>query len=173
MSETKAGRGRRLRWSKWRSGDSARVLLLCGWLGSEPLAAAICTIPGTHSDLRCAVGDPTCSEIGLATGTYVVDRLPIARDLVLHGAGPGSTTISGLFIVTGATTDVSLVNLRIDATNATSGGCAEAALSVSGGAHVASGGGLEALDRPPTGACRLFADGFETASICAWSLAAP
>lgn len=152
--------------------SSSRILLL-GALLAVPLSAVPCTVPGTHADLRCAVADLTCTDITLAAGTFVVDLLALERDLALHGAGPESTTVVGQFSIGGATSDVAISALRLDASGATAGGCAEPALTVSGGAQVTSGLGFEVIDQVPAGTCRLFSDGFEGGSRCAWSFSTP
>jgi hypothetical protein len=109
----------------------------------------------------------------MAAGTFTIDLMPIDRDLVLHGAGPGATIVVGQLAIAGATSDVTLANFRLDATGVSVGGCAEPALTASGGARVTSGAGLEVIDQLPTGVCRLFAEGFEGGSRCAWSFSTP
>lgn len=165
---TARGRSATLAGQRW----AAATLFLLS-LFPAALPAALCSVPGTHADLRCAIADLTCTDITLAAGTFTVDLLPIERDLDLHGAGPGQTTIGGQLSISGATSDVSLANVRLDATGASVAGCAEAALASSGGARVTSGAGLEVLDPIPTGVCRLFAEGFEGGSRCAWSFSTP
>ncbi|MEO7793281.1 MAG: hypothetical protein ABIV06_00795 [Thermoanaerobaculia bacterium] len=99
--------------------------------------------------------------------------MAIERDLVLHGAGPNSTTIVGQLSISGATSDVTLTGLRLDSTGLTAGGCTEPALTTSGGARVTSGAGLVVVDQVPAGSCRLFFEGFEGGSRCAWTFSTP
>lgn len=173
MGTAKAGRTWSNRPLASAGACRAMALLLLGLLVCGHLPAALCTVPGTHADLRCALADLTCSDITLAAGTFTVDLLTIERDLVLHGAGPGATTVVGQMTIAGATSDVALADFRLDATGATAGGCADVALTTAGGAQVTSGGGLEVIDRMPSGICRLFFDGFEGGTSCAWSFSAP
>lgn len=173
MGTTTAGRT----WSNGLSAPGrarqAKLLFVLGLLAGGPLSAALCSVPGTHADLRCALTDLACSDIALAAGTFTVDLVTIERDVVLHGAGPGATTVVGQMAIAGATSDVALSDFRLDASGATVGGCAEPALATSGGAQVTSGAGLEVIDAIPAGACRLFFDGFEGGSRCAWSFSTP
>lgn len=162
-----SGRTMRRRHCRWI------VSLLLAGISTAPLAAALCSVPGTHPDVRCAVRDLTCTEIAIGAGSFEIGLLPIARDLSVHGLGPGSTTLNGQIQVSGATSDLTLESFRLDATGAGVSGCVDPALSSSGGASVTSGVGLEVVDIVPTGICAIFIEGFEGGSLCPWSSVSP
>lgn len=136
--------------------------------------ALVCPVPtASHPTIGAAVRDLGCTTAQVAAGTYP-EHVEIARDLVVAGAGPGATIVAGRWLVSGATSDVVLSGLRIDATAAGVGGCWAQALEVRDGAAVAAGPDVEvrnsAAGGPP---CRLFADSFESAGTLVWSVSLP
>lgn len=153
-----------------RPGLSAALWLL-GW----GVAAAItCPVPETgHPTIGAAVRDAACTTIQLAAGTFA-ENIVLAHDVVIEGAGSSLSMVAGAVEVAGAGTDVMLAGLSIDGTSAGVAGCWPSLLATTGGAHVAADDDvLVSNSGLASGACRLFADGFESGGVLAWSTAAP
>jgi len=136
-----------------------------------PCPAAVCTVPSAaHPTIQEAVNDLACTEIDIDAGSFF-EEVVVARDLDLGGASSATTVVEGRVVVEGATTQVALRDLTIDASGPTAAGCFDQALLSRGGAQlgasdviVLNGGG---------DACVLFRDGFETGDTTAWSGTVP
>lgn len=152
----------------------ARLAAALVFLGAGTAAASTCPVPEpAHPTLGAAVRDLTCSTIQLAAGTYP-ENLVVARDVVLAGAGAGATAVAGAIEVSGATTDVALAGLAIDGTGAGVAGCWQKLLAANGGARLSTTSDVRVTNSGvPAGPCRLFADGFESSGVLAWSAASP
>jgi hypothetical protein len=154
-----------------------RLATLAAALGAAlapPAGAAICAVPApSHPTIGAALRDGTCTTVELAAGSYP-ENVTVERDVVLQGAGSGATSLEGYLAITGATADVTLAALTIDGTAAGVAGCWREVLSVAGGAEVATGPDVVVLQSTAGGtACRLFADGFESGGVLAWSAHVP
>jgi hypothetical protein len=154
-----------------------RLATLAAALGAAlapPAGAATCAVPApSHPTIGAALRDGNCTTIELAAGSYP-ENVTVERDVVVQGAGSSASVLQGYLAVTGATADVALVGLTIDGTAAGVAGCWREVLSVAGGAEVATGPDVVVLQTTAGGtACRLFADGFESGGVLAWSAHAP
>jgi len=134
-----------------------------------PLAAQTCTVPGSHATIQQAADDPTCAEVVLAAQAYP-ESIILRRSLTLAGPGTGGAVVQGLVVISGATTEATLNDLRVE------NGCVPDALRASGGARLA-GNNLQversgALPCPAT-ADTIFTDGFESGNTTAWSGTTP
>ena len=90
--------------------------------------------------------------------------MTIARNLALVGSPGGASTIRGSIAISGAVT-VGLTDLVVT-------GCADARVTATGGASVTGSGLVVTTSAFP--ACPfLFADGFESADMSAWSSSLP
>lgn len=135
-----------------------------------PVSAGTCDVPSTpHPTVGAALRDGSCTTIQLAAGS-LSENVRVERDVVLQGAGAGTSFLEGYLLVTGATAEVTLAALTVDGTAPGVAGCWRELLSVSGGAEVAPGPDVVVLQTSTGGAaCRLFADGFESGGVLAWS----
>ncbi len=105
-------------------------------LSSVNAVAAVCNVPsGSHSTIQEAVDDITCTEVVIAVGSFT-ESVAVERSLNLSGDSSATTTVEGRFVVTGASTNVSVGDLTIDAGAPTAAGCYTLALDVSGGAAI-------------------------------------
>jgi hypothetical protein len=150
-------------------------LVALGGVGLRPTAEAIpCDVPtAPYPTVAAALRDANCATVRLAAGTYP-ENVSLVRDVVLQGAGSGTTSLAGHLAVSGATTDVTLAAMTVDGTAAGVAGCWQDIFSVDGGAEAATGPDLRVLNTSMGGAsCRLFADGFESGGLLAWSASAP
>lgn len=152
-------------------------LLVAGALGASfaaPASGTTCAVPAaSHPTVGAALRDGACTTIQLAAGSYR-ENVTVERDVVLQGAGSGASVLEGYLAITGATADVTLAALTIDGTASGVAGCWREVLSVSGGAEVVTGSDVVVLQTTAGGAaCRLFADGFESGGVLAWSAHAP
>lgn len=149
------------------------ALLLLAFV-ARPAAAATCNVPAPgHPTLGAAVRDVACTAIQLAAGTFP-ENLEVGRDLTIAGAGSATSTVAGALAVSGAGTDVILAGVAIDGTAAGVAGCWPSVLSATDGARVDSSSDVVVANSGiPNGACRLFADGFESGGTLAWSLRQP
>jgi hypothetical protein len=150
-----------------RIAASAFALTLAGIC--SPVRAQTCTVPGSHATIQEAADDPACATITLATQTYP-ESIVLRRSLTLAGPGTGGAVVQGLVLVAGATTQVTLNNLRVE------NGCVPDALRTSGGARI-TGNNIQverssALPCPAT-ADTIFANGFESGNTGAWSGTTP
>ena len=140
-------------------------------LSSVNAVAAVCNVPsGSHPTIQEAVDDLACTEVVIAAGSFA-ESVAVERSLVFSGDSSATTTVEGRFVVTGASTNVSLGDLAIDAGALTAAGCYTLALDVSGGAAV-TGNNLVVVNADGD-ACLLFADGFETGNTGGWSGSTP
>jgi hypothetical protein len=135
--------------------------------GASPVAAGVCTVPGTHASIQAAIDDPACTQVDLAAQTYD-ESIHVPRSLTLAGPGAGGAVVEGLAQVVGAGTTVTFADLAVR------NGCDVASLRVLGGAQV-SGSNLEvehseALPCPPS---TIFEDGFESGDTSAWATTVP
>jgi len=134
-----------------------------------PVDAQTCTVPGTHATIQEAADDPACVTISLAAQTYP-ESIVLRRSLTLAGPGTGGAVIQGLVLIAGATTEVTLNDLRVE------NGCRPDALRTSGGAKL-TGTNLQ-VERSETLPCpatadTIFTDGFESGNTTAWSATTP
>ncbi len=140
-------------------------------LSSVNAVAAVCNVPsGSHSTIQEAVDDITCTEVVIAVGSFT-ESVAVERSLNLSGDSSATTTVEGRFVVTGASTNIAISDLTIDAGASTAAGCYSLALDVSGGAAVA-GNNLVVVNADGD-ACVLFADGFESGDTVAWGGTSP
>ena len=152
----------------------AAYLLVGGLLAVAPVGADICAVPADRPTIQSAVDDLSCTEIALAPQTFG-ESAEIGRDLTLRGQSSSATSIHGQLRIGGATTDVRVELLRLDASVPSVAGCFEVALDVSGGARVS---GLDlVVVNSAEGGCgsglEIFADGFESGDTTAWTHAVP
>jgi hypothetical protein len=149
---------------------SARAKAFLAWsLAALPLAgpaaAVVCTVPGSRPTIQAAVDDGGCTEIVLSAQTYA-ESVAIPRSLVLHGPAAGGARLAGSLVATGYTV-LALSHLAIES------GCPDPPLLAKAGAKIEG----QAVDvrRSPGLACPgpLFADGFESGNLGAWSTAIP
>ena len=81
------------------------------------LAITVCTVPSaSHPTIQAAVDDAYCTEIVLAAQTFV-ESVAVARDLTLRGTSNTSTVIEGQVVVEGNTTQVTIQDLLVDASD--------------------------------------------------------
>jgi len=145
------------------------VLTLVVVATAPPLCAQTCPVPGSHATIQEAIDDPACATITLSAQTYT-ESIVIRRSLTLAGPGSGGAVVQGLLLIAGATTMVTLNDLRVE------NGCVPDALRTSGGAKL-TGNNLqversEGLPCPAT-ADTIFTDGFESGNTTAWSSTTP
>lgn len=139
-------------------------MLVVGQLAAAaPLAAALCSVPGSHANLQFALADPNCATIELAAQTYA-DSLRVTRAVAIAGAPAGGSILEGHLSASGASAVVALSDLVVQ------NGCPGDALRAEGGARVAATG-VEVvrsalLPCPPDS---LFVDGFESGATGSWS----
>lgn len=141
---------------------------------AAPAFADPCNVPSaSHPTLGAAARDGACTSVTVAAGSFP-ENVAIARDLAVQGAGSAATLLQGYFFVSGAGNDVTLNGLLVDGTAAGVAGCWSEILAAEGGATLTSGADLKVLQTAVGGAaCRLFADGFESGGLLAWSAHAP
>lgn len=140
-------------------------------LAAAALRAAPCDVPGTHPSLAAAVADTNCTAIVLGAATFPEDSLVLSRDLSIQGTSSTTTRIEGQLRVEGAATRVQLQGLTLDATAGRVAGCLSEALLVEG-AQVSSLDVVALSTATPAdqgSLCLLFADGFESGDVTAWS----
>lgn len=152
----------------------ASALLLATIVLPPALVGATCNVPAVgHPTVGAAVRDVACTAIQLAAGTFA-ENVVVARPVTIGGAGAPATTIAGAVEVTGPATDVAISALAIDGTVAGVAGCWQSLLAVTGGARIQTNADVRVTNSgSPTGPCRLFADGFESAGALAWSNRVP
>jgi len=123
--------------------------------------------------MGAAVRDVACTTIQLAAGSYP-ENVVVARDVAVEGAGSGPSIVTGAIEVSGAASDVTLAGLSLDGTAAGVAGCWTSLLRTTGGARLESIEDVRVTNSGiSSGPCRLFADGFESAGMLAWSNRAP
>ncbi len=129
--------------------------------------ADVCPVPAiAHPSIQAAVDDAACTEIVLSAKVFA-ESVDVARGLELRGDSSATTTIEGKVTVTGASTEVTMQDLRVEG-----GGCFPVALDVSGGAQVTRGQDIVVVNAPG-GGCPIFTDGFELGATVAWSNTVP
>ena len=124
-------------------------------------------MPGTHSTIKAAIDDVSCSEIDLAVQSYP-ESVWIGRSLALVGPSGGGAVLAGLLEVRGAGVVVTASHLRVE------NGCQPAGTVAGAGARL-DGSTLEVVVAGG-GACPLlilFEDGFETGNLTAWDQHSP
>lgn len=138
------------------------------------LRAAVCPVPSTsYPTLASAIAAPDCDTVQAGPGTYR-ENLTAARDLTLSGAGSALSILAGVLAVSGAATNVTLAGLAIDGTAGGVAGCWPSVLFTTDGARLDSTSDVLATNSGiASGACRLFADGFESGGTLAWSARQP
>jgi len=143
-------------------------------LADTAATASSCSVPSaSYPTLGAAVRDGGCTLVQVAAGTFP-ENVAIARDLAIQGAGSGASVVQGYLAVAGAGVEVALDALLVDGTAAEVAGCWGEVLRASAGATIASGADLRVVNTAAGGTvCRLFADGFESGGVLAWSASAP
>lgn len=143
-------------------------------LAAAAAEAAVCSVPSpSHPTLGAAVRDAGCTLVQAAAGAFP-ENVAIARDLALQGAGSGASVVQGFFVASGAGVEVTLAEILVDGTAAGVAGCWGEILLASDGATLDSGADLRVVNTAAGGAvCRLFADGFESGGVLAWSASVP
>ncbi len=141
-------------------------LALAGFIAPTAFAD-ICTVPTVaHPSIQAAVDDAACTEIVLSAKVFA-ESVAVARGLELRGDSSATTIIEGKVTVSGASTEVTLQDLRVEG-----GGCFVVALDVSGGAQVTRGQDIVVVNAAG-GGCPIFIDGFELGAAVAWSKTVP
>ncbi len=87
---------------------------------------AICNVPTSYATLQVAIDDTNCDTINVDAGTYT-EYVTIDRDVVIAGAGAGSTIFDGddlgrPFAILNTTANVTLRDFSIQSGAAISGG---------------------------------------------------
>lgn len=151
-----------------------RVFLLLAALSPAMLSGATCSVPSAgHPTIGAAVRDAACTTIQLAAGSYP-ENVVVNRDLGFEGAGSGLSIVAGAVEAAGAASDVTLARLAVDGTAAGVAGCWPSLLVTTGGARLSVDDDVAVTNSGlASGLCRLFADGFESGNLLAWSSAAP
>jgi hypothetical protein len=141
---------------------------------ASPLTASTCPVPeASHPTIGAALRDATCTTIELAARAFA-ENIVVTRDVAIAGAGATASIVAGSMEIAGASTDVSLARLAMDGTGASVAGCWPSLLRTTGGARLTANDDVSVTNSGiSTGACRLFADGFESAGVLAWSAASP
>jgi hypothetical protein len=131
----------------------------------------VCTVPSApHPTIQEAVDDLACTEVVLAAQTFT-ESVVVGRDLDVGGASSATTVIEGRVVVEGATTQVDLHDLTIDASAPSVAGCFPVALVARNGAQISA---LDIVVVNGDGeACVIFRDGFESGSTAAWTATVP
>jgi len=134
-------------------------------------SAAVCNVPSApYPNIQDAVNDISCTEVVVAAGTFV-ESVEIDRSLDITGNSSTTTLIEGGVVVTGAGVELTLNDLKVDASAPSAAGCFPVAVEVSGGASLTSSN-LVAVNADGD-ACLIFRDGFETGNTGAWSGTTP
>lgn len=142
------------------------ILAIAGFV--TPTAFAdMCPVPTlAHPSIQAAVDDGACTEIVLAAQDFA-ESVTVSRNVEIGGDSSTTTMIEGKVEVTGAATEITLENLRVEG-----GGCFTVALDVSGGAQVTRGLDIVVVNAAG-GECPIFTDGFELGAAVAWSKTVP
>ena len=87
---------------------------------------ALCNVPANYATVQTAVDDANCDTINVAAGTYT-EYVTINRDVVIEGAGAGTTIFDGLdagrpFTILAPAANVTLRNFAVQNGQAISGG---------------------------------------------------
>jgi hypothetical protein len=133
--------------------------------------AVVCAVPADRPTVQAAVSDPGCTEVQVAAGTYD-ERVVVSREVEISGAGPDVTRLSRPLHAVGAETVVTVGGFAIDV----GGQCYPELLTVGGGAALAVDPTSEVpirVRQRTVDPCRLFDDGFESATLHAWSAKSP
>lgn len=151
-----------------------RLICALSTLLPTTLVAATCSVPTPgHPTLGAALRDAACTTVNVAAGTYR-ENLVVARGVDIAGGGSATTFVAGAVETVGATTYVTLSGLAIDGTGAGVAGCWQSLLAANSGARLSTTSDVRVTNSGvPAGPCRLFADGFESSGVLAWSAASP
>jgi len=148
----------KMTWSAIRAGCLA-LAVLC----ASTAFADVCLVPSVpHPTIQVAVDDSACTEIVLAAQVFA-ESVAVSRSLLLRGDSSATSVIEGQVTVTGGTTEVTLQSLQVDG-----GGFYSVALDVAGGAEVTSQQDV-VVTNAAGGEYPIFADGFESGDLAAWS----
>ena len=129
-------------------------------------SADVCTVPSaSHPTIQAAVDDAYCTEIVLAAHTFV-ESVAMGRDLTLRGASSTSTVIEGRVVVEGSTTQVTIQDLRVDASGL---GFTDALVAHDG--DQVSGNDLVVVNGLV--GSTVFNNGFESGDTTEWSRSVP
>ncbi len=90
------------------------------------LSSALCNVPASYPTVQAAVDDTNCDTINVAAGTYT-EYVTINRDVVIEGAGVGTTVFDGdnlgrPFTILAPAANVTLRDMSIDSGQADLGG---------------------------------------------------
>ena len=141
-------------------------VVLCVFCASSALAD-VCTVPSApHPTIQAAVDDSACTEIVLVA-QVIAESVAVSRSLLLRGGSSATTEILGQVTVSGGTTEVTLQDLKLDAS-----GCSSVALDVTDGAQVTTLQDVVVVIATE-GSCPIFASGFESGNTLGWSNAVP
>ena len=139
------------------------TLVLAAWAVSGD--GGTCPVPGSHATIQEAVGDPACGQIQLAAGTFE-ESVAVHRSLEVAGQGADATLLRGALAAIAPGIEVLVSDLSIDS------GCPAGSLQSSAGGRIEAMG-VEAVSSPsslcPPLVNRVFADGFESGDLGAWS----
>ena len=124
-------------------------------VAAQPAWTAVCTVPGFHPTIQTAVADASCSEIEIAGGTYP-ESVVVTRALRMNGAGSDQTFIQGQMRIDGVSVELSGMHISAP----------EEPLSSHSGGEV---DGFDLVVVPGAAAAAVFADGFESGDLSAWS----
>ena len=142
------------------------ILALAGFCAPTAFAD-VCPVPTiAHPSIQAAVDDAACTEIVLSAKVFA-ESVAVARGLELRGDSSATSIIDGKVTVTGASSEVTLQDLRIEG-----GGCFPVALDVSGGSQVTRGQDIVVVNAAG-GECPIFTDGFELGATVAWANTVP
>ncbi|HEX4953137.1 MAG TPA: hypothetical protein VF017_07055 [Thermoanaerobaculia bacterium] len=159
----------RSRTKRTCAGGLLVVALAATWVGS-PIGASppevACNVPGSHATVQAAVDNPSCTEVVLGSRRYRESVL-VNRTVVLSGPVSGAALLSGSLSATGAGTVVTVSHLAVASS------CEGPAVQAMAGARIV-GTGVVVL-RPDSLPCPgpLFADGFESGDLSAWTTVVP
>ncbi len=146
--------------------DGFTCLVLGVFCASSALAD-VCTVPSApYPTIQAAVDDTACTEIVLVA-QVIAESVAVSRSLLLRGGSSATTTILGQVAVSGVTTEVTLQDLKVDAS-----GCSSVALDVTGGAQVTTQQDVVVVNTTE-GPCLIFANGFESGDSHGWSETVP
>lgn len=134
----------------------------------NPVEAATCTVPGSHSAIQEAVLDSACTEVVLMDRTYF-ESVSVERTIVIEGPATGGAIVQGLVKAADSGTQLTLKNIQVN------NSCSPEALAASDGAEIVGEGLIVIWDAglpcPPV--VYIFLDGFESGNTLAWSSREP
>ena len=149
-----------------RLADRTAALVVCLGplvLSASAVVADVCSVPSAaHPTIQAAVDDAACTEI-VVVAQATAESVAVTRSLLLRGGSSSTTAILGQVTVTGASTELTLRNLEVDAS-----GCSSIAVEVASGAQVTSQQDLVIVNATE-GPCPIFVNGFESGNAFGWS----